>query len=77
MEYYRKDSPKFYPENFDSWKNKMRTHLFCLGIDYWLITRNKVAIKTKDELTIATEDEKKIFSLNMITREALINALSE
>lgn len=34
-------------------------------------------MKTGDELAKANDDEKKVFSYNMVAREALINALSE
>ena len=31
---FRKDSPKFDGTSYDSWKEKMKTHLLCMGPGY-------------------------------------------
>ena len=41
---FRKDSPRFDGANYDSWKEKMKTHLLCMGPRYWLLTKAKKAI---------------------------------
>ena len=77
MAYYKKKSPKFHGENFDNWKNKMRTQLICMGIDHWMITKNEKQLVEEATLTSASDDDKKSFHCNMVPREALISALSE
>ena len=51
---FRKESPKFGGVNFDSWKEKMKTHLLCLGPSYWLITKNDKTIIEEDNLETCT-----------------------
>ena len=59
---YRKNNPKFDGYNYDSLKNKMRTHLICLGIDYWMITKNQVNIKIENELSSCTDEDRRVFT---------------
>lgn len=77
MAFYSKESTNFDPNNLDSWKNNMRKHMVCLGIDYWMITKKEEQIKPEDELDSATDEEKNMFSCNMVSREALISVLSK
>ena len=41
---FRKDSPRFDGANYDSWKQKMKTRLLCMGQGYWLSTKAKKAV---------------------------------
>ena len=34
---FKKESPKFDGTNYDSQKDKMKTHLLCMGQGYWLV----------------------------------------
>ena len=57
MASFRKESPKFDGVNYDSWKEKMKVHLLCLGPGYWLITCNDKAIIEEDDLETCTRNE--------------------
>ena len=74
---FRKESPKFHGVNFDSWKERMKTHLLCLGPSYWLITKNEKTIIEEDNLEAGTKDELDLFMCNILAREALLLALPE
>ena len=41
---FRKDNLRFDGANYDSWKEKMKTHLLCMGLGYWLLTKSKKEI---------------------------------
>lgn len=77
MAYYIKEIPKFNAENFDNWKNKMRTHLIYMGIHHWMIKKNEKKLVEESNLASALDDDKKLFHCNMVTKEELINALSK
>lgn len=74
---YMKESPKFDGDNYDNWKNNMRTYLINMGIDYYLITKNEIDIKIESMLSWCTNEKNKLFQYNMIAREALIIVLFE
>ena len=74
---FKKESPKFYGVNFDSWKEKMKTHLLCLGPSYWLITKNDITIIEEDRLETCSNDKRDTFMCNILVREALLSELLE
>ena len=47
---FRKESPKFDGTNYDSQKDKMKTHLLCMGLEYWLVTKESKDIVEEDNL---------------------------
>ena len=51
----RKESPRFDGINYDNWKEKMKTHLLCMDLEYWLITKAEKTIVGKDELESCTK----------------------
>lgn len=59
VSHFRKDSPKFDGVNYDSWKEKMKTHLLCMGPGYWLITKNGKVLVDEDELEGCTVRRKR------------------
>lgn len=74
--HFRKESPKFDGVNYDSWKDKMKKHLLCMGPGYWLIKNGKTIMEEK-KLEECTEVERDLFMCNMLSREALFSALPE
>ena len=75
MNMFRKDSPRFNGSNYDSWKEKMKTHLLCMGLDYWLLMKAKKEIVEESKLKECSEGERGLFMCNMRAREALLLAL--
>ena len=47
---FRKESPRFDGTNYDSWKDKMKTHLLCMGLGYWLVNKTSINIVEEDHL---------------------------
>ena len=41
---FRKDSPRFYRANYDTWKENMKTHPLCMGLGYWILTKGNKKI---------------------------------
>ena len=74
---FRKESPKFYGVNYDSWKEKMKTHLLCMHLGFWLMTKNGKKIVEESKLEECSEVERNIFMRNMLAREGLLSALLE
>ena len=58
---FRKDSLKFDGTNYDSWKDKMKTHLLCMGPGYWLITKVAKNIVEEDNLESYTKEQREVF----------------
>ena len=52
---FRKDSLKFDGKNYDSWKEKKKTHLLCMGMGYWILTKLVKTIIVEKDLKIFTE----------------------
>ena len=79
MSYFRKESPKFDGENYLDWKNKMITHLHCVGFEIFEIYTQEVVIPSLKDLAKdnATNRQKDIFTHNAISKESLISALSD
>ena len=53
---FRKEIPKFDGTNYDSWKDNMRTHLLCIGLGYWLVTKASKDIIEEDNLASCTKE---------------------
>ena len=74
---FRKDTPRFDGAKYDSWKEKMKTCLLCMGLGYWILTKSKKTIVVKKNLEACNEDERDIFMCNMRARKALLTTLIE
>ena len=74
---FRKDSLKFDGTNYDSWKDKMKTHLLCMGPRYWLVTKVSKDIVEEDNLESCTEEQREVFMCNIREREGKLLALPE
>ena len=55
---FRKESLKFDGTNFNSWKDKMKTHLLCMGLGYWLVTKVSKDIMEEDDLESCFEEKR-------------------
>ena len=53
---FRKESPKFDGTNYDNWKDKMKTHLLCMGPGYWHVTKVSKDIVEEDNLESCTKE---------------------
>ena len=69
---FRKDSPRFYGPNYDSQKDKIKTHLLPMGLGYWLLTKSQKTIIKEENLEGCSEEERDLFMCNMRAREALL-----
>ena len=72
---FRKGGPKFDATNYDSWKEKMKTHLLCMGLGYWILTKSEKKIIEEKELETCTEADRDLFMCDMRAREALLTSL--
>ena len=72
---FKKDSLKFDGTNYDSQKDKVKTHLLCMGLGYWLLTKSDKTIVGEDNLENCIEEQRDIFMCNIRAREALLLAL--
>ena len=72
---FKKESPKFDGTNYDSWKDKMKTHLLCMGPRYWLITKVEKGIMEEDNLESNTEEQREVFMYNIKEREEILPTL--
>ena len=75
--HFRKESLKIDGVNYDSWKQKMKSHLLCMGPGYWLIIKNEKEVVDEDKLEEYIEPQRELFMCNMLAREALLTALLE
>ena len=75
--FFRKESLKFDGTNYDSQKDKMETHLLCMGPGYWLITKVAKDIVEEDNLESSTKEQREVFMCNIRAREAILLALLE
>ena len=55
----------------------MKTHLLCMGLGYWLVTKVSKDIVREDNLEICTEEQREVFMCNIREREAILSALLE
>ena len=53
---FKKESLKFDGTNYDSWKDKMKTHLLCIGLGHWLITKASKDIVEEDNHESCTKE---------------------
>ena len=72
---FRKDSPRFDGVNYHSWKEKLKTHLLCMGPSYWILTKSEKEIVKEEKIEEWSEVERDPFMCNMRAREALVLAL--
>ena len=71
------DNPRFDGANYENWKEKMRTHLICMGLGSWLLKKSEKIIVKEGKLEECSEVERDLFMCNMRAREALLSALPE
>ena len=57
MNIFRKDSPRFDGANYDDWKEKMKTHLLCMGLGYWILTKGKKTLIEEEKIEGCSEEE--------------------
>ena len=74
---FRKYSLKFYGINYDNWKEKMKTHMLCMGPGYWILTKSVKTIIAEKDLENCTKDERDIFTCDMRAREEILTTLPE
>ena len=55
---FKKDSLNFDGRNYDSWKENMKTHLLCMGLGYWILTKSAKTIIAKKDLKTCTKEER-------------------
>ena len=72
---FKKESLKFDGTNYDSQKDKMKTHLLCMVLGYWLVTKASKTIVEEDDLEKCTEEQRDMFMCNRKAREAMLSAL--
>ena len=58
---FRKEIPRFYGINYYSSKEKMKTHILCMDLGYWLITKTEKTIIGEDNLENCTEEQRKFY----------------
>lgn len=63
--------------NHDGWKEKMKNHLLCMGLGYWILTKSEKTIVEEGKLEECSEAERDLFMCNMRAREALLSSLLE
>ena len=51
-----KKCPKFEGTNYNSWKDKMKTYLLCMGPGYWLVIKVSKDIVEEDNLKSCTKE---------------------
>ena len=56
--HFRKESPMFDGVNYDNWKEKMKTHLLCMSLGYWMIKKNGKTIMEEIKLEECLEAER-------------------
>ena len=73
--HFKKESPKFDEVNYESWKEKMKTRLLCMGLGYWLITKNGKATIEERKLEECIEVERYFLMYIKLVKEALLSSL--
>ena len=61
----KKESPRFDGTNYDSQKDKIKTHLLCMGPGYWLLTKVSKDIVDEDNLESCTKEQREVFMCNI------------
>ena len=77
VNHFRKDSPRFDGDDYDFWKEKMKTHLLCMGLGYQLLRKSEKTIVKEKKIEECSEAERDLFMCNMRAIEALLLALPE
>ena len=72
---FKLESPKFDGTNCNIQKDKMKTHLLCIGLTYWLIAKASKDIVEEDELESYIEEQREVFMCNIRAREVVLLAL--
>ena len=75
MRNFEKKSFKIDGTNYDSWKDKMKTYLQCMGLGYWLITKIANTMIKEEKLENCTKEERKIFMCDMGAKEIIFLSL--
>ena len=57
---FRKENMKFYGTNYDNQKDKMKTHLLCIGLGYWLVAKVSKDIVEEDNLESCTKEQREV-----------------
>ena len=47
----------------------MKTHLLCMGLGYWLVTKTSKNIAKEENLETYTEEHREVFMCNIRARE--------
>ena len=55
----------------------MKTHLLCIGLGYWLITKATKNIVEEYNLQSSTKEQSEVFICNIREKEAILSALLE
>ena len=55
----------------------MKTHLLCVGLGYWLLTKLEKTIVEDNKLENCIEEERDLFMYNVRAREALLSSSPE
>ena len=72
---FRKDSLGFDGANYDSWKEKMKSHVSCMGLGYWLLMKTKKEIIEESKLEECSEGERYLLICKMRAKETLLSTL--
>ena len=72
---FRKDILKFDGTNYDSWKEKMKAQLLCMGRGYWIFKKLEKIIIAKNDLETCTKAKRDFFMCDMRAREELLTIL--
>lgn len=75
MAYLRNETLKVDGINYDSQKEKMKTHWLCMGPKFWLVTMTKKTTVDEDKLEYCEQSEKYLYMQKMLAREALLTTL--
>ena len=55
----------------------MKTHLLCMGLGYWILTKLEKTIISKKDLKIFIEEKRDLFMCDLRPREAILTTLPE
>ena len=58
---FRKESPKFNGTNYESQKDKMKTHVLCMGLGYWLVTKASKTIVEDNDHEKHNKEQRELF----------------
>ena len=72
VNFFRKESPRFDGTNYDRWKDKMKTHLLCMGPGYCPVTKASKNIAKEENLESCTKEKREVFMCNIRAREEIL-----